>query len=168
MIEPPNPNDVLAEVASLLSRVGEVCAWASVESDRLAPPAPDTSGVAQELGAFYATANGLDAPNVGNGYFIDPIERFRSRGERGEPESIQGDVGVQVFGSDGGGGRFALGPSGAVVYLHSEGEIVEKVYYPSRAFPVRELATNFPLFICAIRDDIRAFVERRPEHEYLV
>lgn len=74
--------------------------------------------------------------------------RVASVAERGEPTLVEGGrpIAIHVFGSDGGGGRFALGVSDGAVY-----------YRPSSVSD----------FLDRLKTDIEAFVRGDRNHEYM-
>ena len=114
-------------------------------------------GLPVMLDELYRGFDGLSWPDVHVGYFIDTAIRAASAPERGEPVVVLGETTfpVHVFGSDGGGGRFALGLNdGAVFYLPS-GAVREGRFFEDRASRVRRTAGSL---LGLLRDHLRAFV----------
>jgi hypothetical protein len=74
------------------------------------PSSAGPTSVPSHLGELYDACDGLSAPDVHVGYFIDSSSRVASAAERGEPGLVAGvrNCPIHVFGSDGGGGRFAI------------------------------------------------------------
>lgn len=122
------------------------------------------------LEPLYASFDGVSLPDVHVGYFIDPAHRVASAAERGEPTLVDGEPprAVHVFGSDGGGGRFALGSEdGAVYYLPSSGAVRGGMFLPDDASPVRRVATSVRQFLDLLKADIEAFVHGEDAHSYM-
>ena len=75
---------------------------------------------------------------------------------------------VYVFGSDGGGGRFALGlEDGAVYYLPSSGEVRDGVFRETNAAVVRRLAPDVIGCLERLLSDIEAFTRGVEGHVFL-
>ncbi|MEU1763308.1 hypothetical protein [Micromonospora sp. NPDC005652] len=112
---PPDENVVVrAESASLLPGVRSLAEMA-VHADLL---------------EFYAVVERVSLPDVGNGIFVLSAEEVLEGIQGLQPSEIRGalDGRIVVFGSDGGGGLFALiGESGQVCRL-SGGAWVGSVY----------------------------------------
>lgn len=128
------------------------------------------AGLPLKLEALYGAFDGVSLPNVHVGYFIDPASRVVSAAERGEPTLVEGDrpITIHVFGSDGGGGRFALGMNdGAVYYLPSSGAVEDGKFLESPTARVCQVATSVSGFLERLRMDIEAFVRDDIEHEYM-
>lgn len=124
-----------------------------------------------QLKALYEAFDGVSLPDVHIGYFIDPAARVVSATERGEPIFVDGaqQIAIHVFGSDGGGGRFALGvDDGAVYYLPSSGAVRKGKFQEDRAAPVRRVAGSVSSFLDRLKADIEAFVRGDSGHEYMV
>ncbi|MCA9642725.1 MAG: hypothetical protein KC492_18640, partial [Myxococcales bacterium] len=98
---------------------------------------------ADDLTAIYSRCGGASLPDVWNGYFIDTPARARTASARAEPLSIDGERAISVFGSDGGGGRFAIArDTGAVLYLPSGGAVSKSTYWQDERNEVREVASS--------------------------
>jgi len=126
-----------------------------------APASSVPDGLPVVLDELYRGFDGLSWPDVHVGYFIDTAGRAASASERGEPVVVVGETTfpVHVFGSDGGGGRFAVGLNdGAVLYLPSSGAVREGRFFGDRASRVRRIAESVPAFLGLLRGDLRAFV----------
>jgi hypothetical protein len=131
------------------------------------PPLPDP------LVGMYRVCDGLVLSDVHVGYFIDPAERVASSSTRGEPVRIKGRnvTSISVFGSDGGGGRFAVNAAaGEVYYLPSGGAVAEGTYFEDERVRVRRLADSLIDFLGLIAADVEAAVTRSDSenHTYLV
>jgi hypothetical protein len=139
-------------------------------TNQLRAPSRQSSKLPAELQPLYAVCDGMSLPDVHIGYFIDPAQRVMSASERGEPTRVEGkqSVEVQVFGSDGGGGRFALGTAeGAVYYLPSSGAVRNGAFVEDDIVRARRIAGSVVEFISRLEDDIRAFVHGSADHVYL-
>jgi hypothetical protein len=123
-----------------------------------------------ELEPLYTVFDGLSVPDVHVGYFIDSAHRVASAAERGEPTLLAETPPrrIQVFGSDGGGGRFALGiDDGAVYYLPSSGAVDKGVFYEDKEAPATRIAANVAEFLQLMKADITAFVQEDQDHHYI-
>lgn len=83
-------------------------------------------GCVDELAAFFTLCDGIELPDVYVGYFIESLERVVTGPGRGEPVTIGGPRprSILVFGTDGGGGRFALDRGdGSILHLSSGGAV---------------------------------------------
>lgn len=110
-------------------------------------------------------------PDIHVGYFIDTAQRILSAAVRGEPIQIVGDTkrSIQVFGSDGGGGRFAVASDdGAVYYLPSSGAVRDGRYFEDQLVQTRRVAGSVCEFMDRLKADVRAFVTGDEHHRYLV
>lgn len=124
-----------------------------------------------QLDILYDAFDGLSLPDVHVGYFIDSVSRAGTASQRGEPTALANDqqLQVHVFGSDGGGGRFAVGLNdGAVYYLPSSGAVREGNFHEDINAHVRRVAASVSDFLIRLREDIHAFVEGNNEHEFMV
>jgi hypothetical protein len=129
------------------------------------------SGIPSFLDQIYNAFDGLSLPDIHIGYFIDSASRTASAPERGEPSFIVCDteLPIHVFGSDGGGGRFAVGLSdGAIYYLPSSGSVRDGKYIADCASKVRRLSSNVSGFLDLLRKDIHAFVQDEKGHRFMV
>ncbi len=133
-------------------------------------PAPQCSDLPSGLQPLYAVCDGVGMPDVHIGYFIDRASRTASARVRGEPTQIQGveSSKIHVFGSDGGGGRFALeDTSGAVYYLPSTGAVNEGVFIVDDVARPQKVAERLIGFLWLIQEDVEAFIMGRQGHIYI-
>jgi len=88
------------------------------------------AGIGGDLLDFYARVEHVSLPDIGNGYFIHPAEDVANGARNGQPTAVTGAVRdrITVFGSDGGGGLFALNAAGDKVYRLDEGSLIGSVY----------------------------------------
>lgn len=131
----------------------------------------DAQAVPSQLKELYLLFDGLSLPDVYVGYFIDAAARVQSAQQRGEPMWLERDpmVPIHVFGSDGGGGRFAIsGRDGVVYYLPSSGAVVQGRYVEDAGARVRQVAANVRDFLERLRADVHAFVHGAAGHRYLI
>ena len=123
------------------------------------------------LEQLYATFDGISLPDVHVGYFIDPARRVASAAQRGEPTRVNGahPRAIHVFGSDGGGGRFALDTGNeAVYYLPSSGGVRDSVFFEDDVVRVHRIAGSIMEFLRMLKADIDAFVRGDENHNYMV
>jgi hypothetical protein len=151
------------------------------QGDNMVRPAPgaealdlliDQAGFdrSSSLVAFLRECDGLSLSDVHVGYFIHSVEQILQGFRSGEPRQVSGvdPLTILVFGSDGGGGRFALQAveGDAVLYL-PVGAVRDRVFDGSRT-AIRTLAPDFPSFLRLLLADLRAFVEDKPGWRYMV
>jgi hypothetical protein len=137
-----------------------------IDVNELLPPAPQPI-VVPGLEQLYAVCDGLSAPDVHVGYFLDPAAWVQTAGERGWPTRIRGER-ITAFGSDGSGSRFALRhKDGHVLYLPVEG-IQESDFIDRPGVHSREVGRSLLEFLERLAVDFRAFVANDPTHKYLV
>jgi hypothetical protein len=132
-------------------------------------PSARAAEVPRELRSLYSECDGLSLSDVHNGYFIDTIERFSSRERRGEPSSLAPRAEkILVFGSDGGGARFAVRcGSGQILCLPSGGAVLDGVFVPQASTTPVEVAKDLELFLQRLAEDVEASVSGTPGHRYL-
>jgi len=88
------------------------------------------AGVGGDLVTFYSYVGSVSLPDLGSGFFVHAAEDVLD-GVRGEqPTRVTGAVDdeITVFGSDGGGGLFALNAAQDKVYRLSEGALFGATY----------------------------------------
>ncbi|MFD7659956.1 hypothetical protein ACFV4N_38770 [Actinosynnema sp. NPDC059797] len=104
---------------------------ATAESGREAAQSLSSVGAPGELRDFYSRVQEVSLPDVGNGFFIASAEVLVEGIRRGDrPTEVTGSVNdaIVVFGSDGGGGLFALSSSSGNVYRLSGGAQIGSTY----------------------------------------
>jgi hypothetical protein len=113
-----------------------------------------------ELAEFYRMCDGLRLPDVHNGYSIASAASVCRYIRQGEPTRVSDRTpsGVVMFGSDGGGGRFALRTEGQpeVLYLPNWGAVDHGMFDAALA-PTEVLAPSLEGFLNRLIDDVRAF-----------
>ncbi|MFC3385430.1 PqqD family protein [Couchioplanes azureus] len=122
------------------------------------PGGTSVAGLHDDLAAFYSRVEEVSLPDVGNGFFVHPLEDVvAGRVEGFQPTGLRGSVNdaITVFGSDGGGGLFALNESGDRVYRLSGGSLVASVYEVDDS-GVAVVATDLWAFLDHLLDEVRA------------
>lgn len=135
------------------------------------PHAAEHDALPAGLVELYAAFDGLSLPDVHVGYFIDPARRVASAAQRGEPTRISGAYPrtIHIFGSDGGGGRFAFDiENQAVYYLPSSGCVRDGVFIEDDVVRVKRIAGSVMEFLQLLKADIEAFVCGEANHRYMV
>jgi hypothetical protein len=159
------------EVRALLDALTEQDLGYELGTNEVRPPGAVGAAVPEPLRELYAALDGVSMPDVHVGYFIDTAQRIMSAAVRGEPIQIVGDSErpIQVFGSDGGGGRFAVASDdGAVHYLPSSGAVRGGRYFEDQLVQSRRVAGSVCEFMDRLKADVRAFVNGDEHHRYLV
>jgi hypothetical protein len=94
------------------------------------------AGLPAELVTLYSVVEEVSLPDVENGFFIHTPDTVVDAVRCGQPTTVNGSLGgrptdgarIAVFGSDGGGGLFALYPSDGRVYRLSGGSLIGGTY----------------------------------------
>lgn len=120
--------------------------------------------------SFFEQCDGLNLPDVYVGYYIHTLEGILRGIENGEPVRISEpiDCKIIVFGSDGGGGRFAMrvDEHNEVLYLP-----VGAVYhgtFDGQTRHIKLLSDDFIGFLKRLKSDIKSFIENEKGWEYMV
>jgi hypothetical protein len=139
--------------------------------NRILPPTTVRRSLPGVLHPLYEVCDGVSLPDVHVGYFIDPNARVASSFERGEPNCIKSDsanIDVCVFGSDGGGGRFAVViDDRSVVYLPSSGAVRNGVYYEDSTSKPSRISDSVLAFLLRLNADVSAFICGEDGHPYM-
>lgn len=113
-----------------------------------------------DLVEFYTAVREVQLPDLNNGYFIHPVDFVLNSREHGTPmyapEIVDGRI--YVFGSDGGGGLFAIPSSGSPVYLLSSGPVNENVYQ-SMGAPPEEVSKDIEGFLYFLESTLKRVVD---------
>lgn len=112
------------------------------------------------LEPFYTVCDGISLPDIWNGYFIHTIFQISKNQQYNLSQSQ--NMSIIVFGSDGGGGQFAISKVGEIYYL-PVGEIIGKEYRGKH----RLVANSFLSFIDKLVCDAKAFLLDQRPHVYL-
>lgn len=118
---------------------------------------------------FYKNCDGVSLPDVQNGYFIHGAEVIALNSS--EPLEIvdvrtQAAIPILVFGSTGGGGRFAMNLETGEVLLLSDGLVMNRVFEATGANVVC-VASDWDEFMERLLDDVEAFVIDKPNHIFM-
>jgi hypothetical protein len=108
---------------------------------------------------LFDRCNGVSLPDVHNGYFIHSAELILRGINHGEPRSLSGSEAgsILVFGSDGGGNRFALRGADEIVLQLGEGAVIDGVF-DGEGGAVRRIAEDLEAFLERLEADTEAFV----------
>jgi hypothetical protein len=173
-----NIRDWLVELQHLLNELENIDFGHALDENWIKPPASDNSAEIEsavatiannkQLEAFYRECNGISMPDVWNGYFIHELEHLKNREAKGEPTSIEGKLqrDIAVFGSDGGGGMFAIRLAESDILYLPNGEIRNSVYLDTANSATR-LANDFEGFLARLLADVDAFVHDTPDHVFM-
>jgi hypothetical protein len=157
-------------IRALLRELAEQDLGYPQDTHEIPPQRSSAMVVPDGLMAFYSEVDGASLPDVHVGYFLDSAKRVATATKRGEPTRIDGPNlrRIAVFGSDGGGGRFAIDTDdGSILYLPSGGLVRNGAFVEDDVVRIRKLAERLPEFLEKLQADVQAFV-RGDEHEYLV
>ena len=167
-----NLDSWVEEMRELLTELAAADVGYEPDANQVLPVFTSQAPVPEPLRPFYAACNGVSLPDVFVGYFIDTRERVAAAAARGEPVRIVGflERPIHVFGTDGGGGRFALDTDdGSIYYLASSGGLEDGRYIAEKDFGrPRRVAGSVSEFFELLKDDVRAFVRGERAHRYLV
>lgn len=120
--------------------------------------------------AMYRQLDGLSLPDVHNGYFIHSVELVLRGLDGGEPRRITGELArpILVFGTDGGGGRFAIGADGDGEILHlGEGQVEDSVFDGADGRS-RLISSSLGIFLEQLLEDTEAFIRGDEDWQFLV
>jgi hypothetical protein len=146
-----------------------------VGENEIRPPKKLKRAIPRELVPLYAECDGPDLPDVRNGYFLSSTSHLDLDGRKGERVRVSGreSFAICVFGTDGGGGRFALRlndgaiDGGAVYYLPSEGAVIRGTWEERGRIQAIPIAGDVMGFLERLADDVEAFARRDEDHKYL-
>jgi len=119
---------------------------------------------------FYTHCDGVDLPDVHNGYFIHRLELITRSLVNGEPTRVQNNTStsnILVFGSDGGGGRFAIVTDAPHEILYLPTGAVHDAIFDCTTVPCTVLSADFMGFLKRLLADVEAFIERRDDWDYM-
>jgi hypothetical protein len=111
------------------------------------------------LEAFYSKIGEVSLPDMHIGYFIHAVTTILESAERSLPTRIESSLTADVvtFGSDGGGGLFALDVAYGRVYFLPSGAIEDGVYRGGLD-AVRPIAESLESFLDVLLHNVEAFV----------
>jgi hypothetical protein len=133
-------------------------------------PVPEGKGSPEVFREMYAVTDGLELPDVYNGYFVDRAVDLSTAASAGEPTHVSGKdpMDIQMFGSDGVGGRFVVRDDDhSVWYLPSEAAVRDGIYRADEhSVPVR-LSSSVNEFLWRLLGDVEAYVSRDTNHVFM-
>jgi hypothetical protein len=139
------------------------------DTNELRSPASTNAVLPEALRPLYAVCGGVSLPDVWNAYFVHSADKLALNKKRGLPTRIAGTppIDIEVFGSDGGGGTFAVATDGAVYYLPSWGVVENNVYTGDDIRGARRISSSVIGFLQRLLADVEAFVHQREGHVYI-
>jgi hypothetical protein len=132
---------------------------ATLERGRSAAEALAALGAPAELINFYQEIDQLSMPDVKNGFFVHSCEDVVNGMKGEQPTRLTGyiDDKIVVFGSDGGGGLFALSSTNGQVYRLSGGASVGSIYEVDEA-GVNIIKPTFWSYLNYLRNELSHFI----------
>ncbi len=124
---------------------------------------------ASPLIALYTYCDGINLPDVHNGYFIHGVASLLNGLERGEPTRLASNPThpIIAFGSDGGGGRFATRADEAAEILFLPSGAVHNATFDDKTTPTKVLSPDFTDFLSRLESDITAFLADDRDWNYI-
>jgi len=121
------------------------------------------------LVTFYSHCNGIDLPDVHNGYFIHNVELILHGLETGIPTRLATNLAttIVVFASDGGGSLFAIRTQAPTEVLYLPLGAVHDAIFDDARTPTTILAPDFCAFLRRLEADINAFLADRDDWTYM-
>ncbi len=124
----------------------------------------------QMLYNFYLECDGLSWPDVHNGYFIHSVEKLNEKEQRKSnlPTKISGIYRspILVFGSDGGGGLFAVRKQyNDILYLPNG--LIQEGIFDGETANIKKIGDNFSEFLEKLLSDLEAFVFDKEGYIYI-
>lgn len=159
---------LLRELDEFLPEIPSVVEWAEPNDNRLELPDPSlrrlhdlrNPTIPADLLDFYQVSGGITLPDVETGVFVHSPKVVLRELERGAPVRVNAPREMEVvpFGSDGGGGLFALDRADGSVWYLPPG-LVESGSYSTDSSEFRQVSTNLISFLRDILRTVAAFVE---------
>lgn len=122
------------------------------------------------IDVFYRYCDGVSLPDICNGYFIHGLKLIAHGIQNDQPLWISDpwNCPIVVIGSVGDGGLFAIDKNrfGKVFFL-PESRIVNQIY-EARSVVVKILAYSYYDFLSKFEKDMKAYVHRTPDWQYMV
>jgi hypothetical protein len=120
---------------------------------------------------LYRHCNGINLPDVHNGYFVHRLEIILRGLKNGEPTKTTGYkatlTDIVVFGTDGGGGRLALVKDDPQEVLYLSTGILENSVFDCSPTQCEIVSPDFPGFLKRLQSDVEAFIEDRDNWSYI-
>lgn len=131
-------------------KYGYPCGRNSVELQGDATKVADLAsidGLPRSVVEFYSVVAEVSVPDIGNGYFLHSVQHIVDN-DVADIRRLSGQTSddVLAFGSDGGGGRFAVSLSRGLVYHLRSGQLTDGVFTCSDGL-CREVAPDFNAFL---------------------
>lgn len=158
------------ELTSLLADLSTMDLGYELGANIVRQPAKTLPRIPAQLEPLYAVCDGVSMPDMHVGYFIDNAQRVSEAASRGEPVTMSGAStrAIAVFGSDGGGSRFALSlGDGAIFYLPLAG-VEKRQFVEDELVSAHRIAASVIEFLELVNADVRAFVRGDRAHRYVV
>ncbi len=161
--------DWARDLRVLLTELADLDFGYPLDTNEVIGPQPSPTQVPAGLEDLYAVCDGVSMPDVYVGYFLDSAAEVAARPARGEPTHIEGAarIPISVFGTDGGGNRFALGPGGAIYYLPSSGAVLNGTFYEDHLVKASVKAATLLDFLWLLYGDVKAFIHDEKGHVYI-
>jgi hypothetical protein len=122
-----------------------------------------------EVITFYSICDGINLPDVHNGYFIHSLNKFTMTQSHlialNEDNTKISEF--FVLGSTGGGNLIAIEQTTNSIYFLPNNRIENGLYFASTASPIRIISRNFAGFLVLLHSDIVAFCEENVEHRFI-
>lgn len=141
-----------------------------IDENEVRAPASSPADLPEALRSLYSVCDGLSCPDVHVGYFLHPASWVVTAARRGEPTRVDGPqpFAIHVFGSDGGGSRFALRlDDGAVYFLPSSGAVHDGAWLEERVVVPEKLADTVAEFLWRLEADVQAFLRGAEDHAFM-
>jgi|GEM_PF-2158810 hypothetical protein len=122
-----------------------------------------------EVIAFYSICDGINLPDVHNGYFIHPLKKF-TMAQSHLIALNEDNTKISEFfvvGSTGGGNLIAIEQTTNSTYLLPNNRIENGLYFSSTASPIRIISRNYAGFLNLLHADIVAFCEEKAGHRFI-
>jgi hypothetical protein len=118
---------------------------------------------------LYRVCDGLRLPDVHNGYFLMPAKELIESKDASsilQPSGLS--IPVCVFGSDGGGSRFAVGTiDHSVYYVPSTVGVEGNMFIDGSRACSRKVSKSVVEFLMVLLTDVYAFVDGNTAHVFL-
>ncbi|MCX3064244.1 hypothetical protein [Streptomyces beihaiensis] len=120
----------------------------------------EAADVSDDLVDLYSRVESVSLPDLGSGYFIHSAGEMLDGMRDGQPTRVIGAVedSITVFGSDGGGGLFALNAAQDKVYRLSGGALVGSVYEVDTS-GLEIVSDGLSAFLNLLREELRQSVQ---------
>lgn len=167
-----------SELTQCINEILDIDFGYPLDDNKVFPPLPKgvfknevatkSNAIPEELMQQYRYFNGLSFPDVHNGYFIMSLDRLFRGITSTEPRTIHGKWpdSIVVFGSTGGGKKFAYSTTTKQIYLLGHGEIDNQVFHSDEG-NVQVIAKDLDTFFNLLLNDLKEFIEDNPDHKFI-